>query len=223
MKKGEDTSQLHQSLFQFKIKRTPSLSLRLRIQCRWPSLRGGWGRVAPIWRLPWASSLEGVPALSVSVSQPRCLLQNITFVFPPCLYLPPQSVRLTQREWKSWKRKGVWASILSPKYLLFDRQVVSDSLWPPPCSTPGFPVLQCLLEFAQIHVHWVGDAIYPSHPLPLSSSLPSIFSSIRVFSSESFLHMRWPKYSSFSVSIRPPSEYSGLISFMIDWFDLLDV
>ena len=90
MKKGEDTSQLHQSLFQLKIKRTPSLSLRLGIQCRWPSLHGGW------WEWPPCEDfhgphLEGVPALSVSVSQPPGLLQNTTFVFST-LPLPSASV-----------------------------------------------------------------------------------------------------------------------------------
>ena len=89
------------------------------------------------------------------------------------------------------------------------------------CSTPGFPVLHHLLEFAQTHVHWFGDAIHLilCHPL----LLPSIFPSIRVFSNESALHSRWPKYWSFSFSISPSNEYSGLISFRIDWFDLLAV
>ena len=88
------------------------------------------------------------------------------------------------------------------------------------CSTPGFPVLHYLLEFAQTHVHWVGDAIQLSHPLP-PLLLPSIFPSIRVFSNELALHIGWPKYCSFSLSISPSSEYSGLISLKIDWFDLL--
>ena len=88
------------------------------------------------------------------------------------------------------------------------------------CSTPGFPVLHHLPEFAQTHVHWV---FMPSNHLVLCPLLllPSIFPSIRVFSSESALHIRWPKYWSFSFSISPPNEYSGLISFRIDWFDLL--
>ena len=87
-------------------------------------------------------------------------------------------------------------------------------------STPGFPVLHHLLEFAQIHVHWVSDAIQPSRPLLL---LPSIFPSIRVFSNEPALCIRWPKDWSFSFSISPSNEYSGSISFRIDWFDLLAV
>ena len=80
------------------------------------------------------------------------------------------------------------------------------------CSTPGLPVRHQLPEFTQTHVHWVGDAIQPSHPLVSTSPLPSIFPSIRVFSDESALHIRGPKYRSFSFSISPSNEYSGLIS-----------
>ena len=88
------------------------------------------------------------------------------------------------------------------------------------CSTPGFPVHYQLLELAQIHVHRVGDAIQPSHPLLLP---PSIFPSIRVFSNESVLYIRWPKYWTFSFSISPSNEYSGLIFSRIDWLDCLVV
>ena len=91
------------------------------------------------------------------------------------------------------------------------------------CNTPGFPVHHQLPEFAQTHVPIVGDAIQPSHPLSPSYPLPSISSSIRVFSVESALHIRWPKYWNFSFSINPSNEYSGLISFRIDWFGLLAV
>ena len=89
------------------------------------------------------------------------------------------------------------------------------------CSTPGFPVHQQLPEFAQTHVHRVGDAIQPSHPLFPPLLLPPIFPSIGVFSNESALPIRWSKYWSFSIS--PSNEYSGLISFSIDWFDLFAV
>ena len=88
-------------------------------------------------------------------------------------------------------------------------------------SMPGFPVHHQLLESTQTHVHRVSDAIQPSHlcrPLLLQ---PSIFPSIRVFSNESVLHIRWPKHWSFSFSISPSNDYSGLISFRIDWLDLL--
>ena len=91
------------------------------------------------------------------------------------------------------------------------------------CSTPGFPVLHYLPEFAQNHVRWIGDAIQPSHPLRCFLLLPCVFPSFTVFSSESVLCIRWPRYWTFSFSICPSSEYSGLISFRIDWFDLLAV
>ena len=89
-------------------------------------------------------------------------------------------------------------------------------------STPGFPVHHKLPELAQTYIHRVNDATHPSHHLS-SPPPPSIFPSIRVFSSESVLRIRWPKYWSFSFSISPSNEYSGLISFRIDWLDLLAV
>ena len=92
------------------------------------------------------------------------------------------------------------------------------------CSTPSFPVLHHLRELAQTNnVHWDGDAIQPSHPLFSLLPLPSTFPSIRVFSHELAVHIRWPKYWSFSFSISHSNEYSRLISFRIDWFDLLAV
>ena len=90
-------------------------------------------------------------------------------------------------------------------------------------STPDLPVLHQLREFTQSHVH---QSVMPSnhlilcHPLLL---LPSIFPSIRVFSKESVLHIRWPKYWSFRFSISPSNEYPGLISLRMDWLDLLAV
>ena len=89
------------------------------------------------------------------------------------------------------------------------------------CSMPGLPVLQQLPELAQTHVHQVGDAIQPSHPLSSPSPPALNLSSIGVFSKESVLHIRWPKYWSFSFSISPSSEYSGLISFRMEWLNLL--
>ena len=102
---------------------------------------------------------------------------------------------------------------------LFSCPVVSTLCNPMDCSIPGLPVLHHLPEFAQVHVHCIGAAIQPSHPL---SSL-SVFPRIRVFSSKSALHIRWPKYWSFSLSTSPSNEYSGLIFFRMDWFDLLAV
>ena len=88
-------------------------------------------------------------------------------------------------------------------------------------STPGFPVLHHLPEFAQTHVHWVSDATNHLILCHLLLLLPSVFPSMRVFSNESVLRIRWWKYWSFSFSIGPSNEYSGLISFRIDRFDLL--
>ena len=90
-------------------------------------------------------------------------------------------------------------------------------------SKPGLPVHCQFSELVQTHGHRVGDAIQLSRPLSPLLLLTSIFPSIRVFSSESVLCIRWPKYWSFSFSISPSYEYSGLISFRIDWFDLLAV
>ena len=94
------------------------------------------------------------------------------------------------------------------------------------CSTPGLPVHHKLLEFTQTHVHWFSDAIQPSYPLSsLSPPRWEAFnlSQMRVFSNESTLRIRWPKYWSFSFNISPYNERSGLISFRMDWLDLLTV
>ena len=88
---------------------------------------------------------------------------------------------------------------------------------------PSLPVHHQLLELTQTHVHWVSDAsnhLILCHPLLLP---PSIFPSMRVFSNESILHIRWPKFWSCSFNISPLKEYSGLISFRMDWLDLLVV
>ena len=122
------------------------------------------------------------------------------------------------------------SSTLLPAAFLFKNsysvQFNSAPLSPTLCnpmnrSTPGFPVHCQLLELAQTHVHQISDAIQPSHcPLLL---LPSILPCIRVFSNKSVLHIRWPKCWRFSFSISPSNEYSGLISFRMDWLDLLAV
>ena len=85
------------------------------------------------------------------------------------------------------------------------------------CSMPGLSVHHQLPEFTQTHIHRVGDAIHPSHPLSSHSPPALIPPSIRVFSNESTLHMRWPKYWSFSFSISPSKEHPGLMSFRMDW------
>ena len=88
------------------------------------------------------------------------------------------------------------------------------------CSTPGFLVHHQFPELAQTHVHQVSDAIQPSHPLSPPSPSALSFPSFRVFYNDSALRIRWPEYRSFSFSISPSNEYSGLISFRIDWLDL---
>ena len=90
------------------------------------------------------------------------------------------------------------------------------------CSTPGLPVHHQLLESTQMHLHWVRHAIQPSH-LYLLLLPPSVFPSIQVFSNESVLHIRWPKYWSFSFNISPSNEYSGQLSFSMDWLDLFGI
>ena len=92
---------------------------------------------------------------------------------------------------------------------------------PMDCCTPVFPVHHQLPALAQTHVHRVSDAIQPSHPLLPLLLLLSIFPSSRVFFNESGLCIRWPKYWNFSFIISSSNEYSGLISFRMDWFYLL--
>ena len=91
-------------------------------------------------------------------------------------------------------------------------------------STPGLPVHHQLPEFTQNHVHRVSDAIQPSHPLSSPSPPASnLFPSMRVFSKQSAPPIMWPKYWSFSFNISPSSEHPGLLSFRMDWLDLLAV
>ena len=89
------------------------------------------------------------------------------------------------------------------------------------CSTPCLPVHHQLPEFTQTCVHRVRDAIQSSHPLSSASPTAPNPSQHQVFSNESTLHIRWPKYWSFSFSIIPSKEIPGLISFTMDWLDLL--
>ena len=105
----------------------------------------------------------------------------------------------------------------------FTRSVVSDSLWPhesqntrPPCPSPTPGVYSDSCPSSQ----WCHPNISSCHTLLL---LPSIFPSIRVFSNKSALHIRWPKYWSFSFNISPSNEHPGMISFRMDWLDLLAV
>ena len=91
------------------------------------------------------------------------------------------------------------------------------------CSMPSLPVHHKFPELVQTHILRVSNAIQPSHPLSSPSPPTSIFPSIRIFSNESVLHIRWPKYWRFSFSISPSNEHPGLISFRMDWLDLFAV
>ena len=118
-----------------------------------------------------------------------------------------------RHDWATFTCGSVqFSSVAQPYPTLCDRM---------DCSIPGFPVYYQLLEFTQTLGHWVSDAIQQSHPLSSPSPPPSIFPCIRVFSKESVIRIRWPKYWSFSSNISPSSEYSGLISFRMDYLDLL--
>ena len=119
------------------------------------------------------------------------------------------------------RNKVISGTVWAPWSLLFSRSVVSDSLRLHGCSTPALPVLWYLPEFAQLIS---SELVMPTNHLILCCPLlllPSIFSSIRA--SELAVHIRWPKYWSFSFRISPSNEYSGLTSFRLDWFDLLAV
>ena len=130
-----------------------------------------------------------------------------TYLYVCCLYYYFQTVTFFS---------GIVLSVLL-LLLLFSHSVVSVSLWPQGCSTLGFLVLRDLLELTQTHVHWADDAIQPSHPL-----LPPCPCALNLSQHQGLFQLvRWPNYWSFNIS--SSSEYSGLISFRIDWFDPLAV
>ena len=143
-----------------------------------------------------------------SLSNP---LQNVSYIYVNCMWL----WKAENSRWKKNQRRfRGWFAVQSLGCVwLFATSCLMDG------STLGFPVL----HHAQTHIHGAGDAIQPAHPLSTLLLLPSIFPSIRVFPNESAFHTRWPKYWSFSFSINPSNEYSGLISFRMDWLDFLAV
>ena len=134
--------------------------------------------------------------------------QGLNGLWPPCV-----------QPTKAWTLSTTQALLWTCMLLLFSR-LVSYSLWPygPQHARP--PYSQSLLKLMSIELVMPSNHLILCHPLLLP---PSIFPSIRVFSNESALHIRWPKHWSFNFSISPSNEYSGLISFRVDWFDLLAV
>ena len=130
---------------------------------------------------------------------------------------PPTHTDLSRRDGhvRRWSFSSVQFSLVA--------QLCPTLCDPMDYSTPGLPVHHQLPEFTQTHVHLVGDAIQPSHPLSVPSPPAFNLSQHRVFSNKSVLHIRWPKFWSFSFNISPSNEYSGLISFRIDHLDLLVV
>ena len=183
--------------------------------CQWKRCRrhgfdpwvGGHGKIP--WRRAWQLTLVFLPGESHGQ---RSLVG----------YSPRVSKSWTPLKWLSPLRPAPF------DYPHFQFSSVSQSCPtlrdPMNHSMPGLPVHHQLLEYTQTHVHWVSDAIQPSHPLSSPSPpLPPIPPSIRVFSNESTLRMRWPKYWSFSFSIICSKEIPGLISFRMDWLDLLAV
>ena len=162
----------------------------------------------------WSSVRHCSPAALLSMRP--CTHPAASFLFGPWWHLTPegpvQAPGFMQRMFHMQGRPDIQR--------LFSPQSCPTLCNPMGCSTPGLPVLHYLPEFAHTHVHRVGDAIQPSHPLSPLLLLPSFFPSIRVFSDESVLLIRWPKYWSFNFSISPSNEYSGLISFRMESFDI---
>ena len=162
--------------------------------------------------------------------QPQCWEETHT-VSPHILIRVRSSTPLLVMDMKEWSR-GALRRELGPSTLhildlqglvVFNHSVCPTLCNPVDCSTAGFPILHHLLELAQTYST---ELVMPSNHLALCCPLlllPSIFPSIRVFSNGSGLCSRWPKYWSFSFNISPSNEYSGLISFGINWFDLLAV
>ena len=145
------------------------------------------------------------------------------------MYPPAVICAFTALWWMRFTSEIILLDIQRPKQFISSVQFISVAqLCPTLCdpmkrSTPGLPVHHQLLELTQTHVHWIGDAIQLSHPLSSPSPPATIFPSITVFSNESALCIRWLKNWSFTININPSNDHPGLISFTMDWLDLLAV
>ena len=147
-----------------------------------------------------------------AASTPPVYSECAISVVSPCL---PYFHHGSKKGRWGWRIRQVWDQFSSVA------QSCPTFCDPMDCSMRGFPVHHQLLELAQFQVNPVGDVIQPSHPLSSPLLQPSLFPRINVFSKEWVLCIRWPKYWSFSFNISPSNEYSRLIFFRIDWFDLL--
>ena len=205
--------------------------LPTRLLCPWDSVGKNTGLLQGMFLTQGSNPTLPAPALQADSLPPKHLCISSHSCFPGELLsvlhvtLPIQGIcgnsYFKNCYWSVVDLQCVLVSRRTAKWIIFCCCSVAQS-WltlcnPMDCSTPGFPVLHRLLEFTHTYVHWVGDAIQPSH-LCLSLLLPSIFPSIKVISNELALGTKCPKYWSFSIS--PSNEYSGLISFRMDWFDL---
>ena len=117
-----------------------------------------------------------------------------------------------------------WSSIPTLECCCCSVTQMCPTLWDlTECNTPSFPILYYLSNFALTHVLWVSDAIQQSHSLSHPLSCPQSFPASGSFSNKSAFCIRWPKYWSFNFSVSPSNEYSGLISFRVDWFELFPI
>ena len=206
--------------------------------CPWQPLVGLNPPSLFLLALSWNNHIPTWPLPTTDVSHHKHLAQAWTYqrFFPMILNLGPLSSHCLLTEVLRYTIQGLpWENIeLSPRksvILTWNHWVQFSSVAqscltlcnPMNHSTPGLLVYHQFPEFTQTHVHRVSDAIQPSHPL--SSPFPPTTnpSQHQSFSNESTLHMRWTKYWSFSFSITPSNEHPGLISFRMNWLDLLIV
>ena len=177
-----------------------------------------WNSIA-ISKIHWMSTIWSL----VSLWNPACISANTL-----CMHCWSPAWRILTVTLITWEKGATIQyfehSLVFP-FVQFSSFAQSSLTLCDPMNrtTPGLPVHHQLPEFTQTHVHWVGDVTQPSDPL--SSSYPPAFnlSKHQVFSNESAFHIRWSKYWSFSFNISPSNEHSGLISFRMDWLDLLAV
>ena len=137
---------------------------------------------------PYVQGLDSSPFKTIGLLSP---LMAKAYTFRP---LSPRELSVISFFPLS-ETEGLTFPCTGPWWLFFSGSVMSTLCYPMDCSTPGFPVLHHLLEFAETHVHQVGDAIQPSRLLSYPSPPASIFPRIRVFSNELALHIRWAKYT----------------------------